>query len=393
MLSTRKVKVSKAGRWFLEKPVLDKNRGNKCIGKIMFLSKKKNIIVNDNVLADAQQQDLANKAKAMLRRRFIRRNLIKTGLIGAGLYTFEKTIINPVRTTAAESSPAKNDKKLPMGLLPTIRPTRAGFALLNSGTIATEIEKTRNSESSNKEGWLEVWQALAKLTEVNKNFVDEYEQQRNNLDYSIAGIPIREITEFFERAGEGQNPIGVILGCVDSRVHYERRLSLKDSDDIPGFFVERSIGNVVDPYNDLSLGATVQYNLEGIGRDVVLLIQMVHQNCGMVGAAADGKAMKLGGFLEKAGYLVKPAVEPGSPWKGFIGSWPNQTDSDVNVMANGIMQLAHLFASSTYLKESLKQKKILPILGYIPLDTPKVYLFKLPQDLLTMYETITVPEA
>ena len=392
MLSTRKVKVSKAGNLLLEKPVLDKNRGNKCIGKIMFLRKRQNTIDNDNVSDNPQAEDPENKSKKILRSRFIRRNLLKTGLLGAGLYTFEKTIINPVRTIAAESSPAENGKKLPMGLMPTIPPTRSGFAVLNSGTIATEIEKTRNSESSHKEGWLEVWQALAKLIEVNKSFVDEYIQRRNNPTYSIAGIPIKEMTEFFDRAGQGQNPIGVILGCVDSRVHYERRLSLKDGDDIPGFFVERSIGNIINPYNDLSLAATLQYNLEGIGRDVVLLIQMVHQNCGMVGAAADGKAMKLGGSLETAGYLVQPAVELGSPWKGFIGSWPNQTASDVNVMANGIMQLAHLFASSDYLKGRLKQKKIFPVLGYIPLDTPQVYLFKLPQDLLAMYETITVPE-
>ncbi|MDJ0687607.1 MAG: carbonic anhydrase [Xenococcaceae cyanobacterium MO_188.B32] len=391
MLSTQKIKVSKAGSLLLEKPVLDKNRGNKCIGKIMFLRKKKYITVNDNVSDDPQAEDLGNKTQKMLRSRFLRRNLIKTGLVGTGLYTFEKTILNPVRGIAAESSPAENDQKLPMGLLPTIPPTKNGFALLNSATIATEIEKTRNSKSNNKEGWLEVWQALAKLVEVNKSFVDEYRQQQNNPDYPFAGIPIGEMTDFFNRAGQGQNPIGVILGCVDSRVHYERRLSLKDSDDIPGFFVERSIGNVVNPYNDLSLGATVQYNLEGIGRDVVVLIQMVHQNCGMVSAAASGKAMKLGGALETAGYLVKPAVEPGSPWKGFIDSWPNQTDSDINVMANGLMQLAHLFASSEYLKEQLKQKKIFPILGYIPLDTPEVYLFKLPPALVTMYETMTVP--
>ena len=390
MLSTQKIKVSKAGSLLLEKSLLDKNRGNKCIGKIMFLRKKKNLIDNNNVSDDPQAEDLGNKTKKMLRSRFIRRNLLKTGLIGAGLYTFERTIINPVRTIAAESSPAENGKKLPMGLMPTIPPTRSGFALLNSKNIATEIEKTRNSKSDYQEGWLEVWQALAKLVEVNKDFVDEYRQRRNNPNYSIAGIPIKEMTEFFDRAGQGQNPIGVILGCVDSRVHYERRLSLKDGDDVPGFFVERSIGNIINPYNDLSLAATLQYNLEGIGRDVVLLIQMVHQNCGMVGAAASGKAMKLGGSLETAGYLVKPAVEPGSPWKGFIGFWPNQTASDVNVMANGIMQLAHLFASSDYLKERLKEKKIFPILGYIPLDTPEVYLFKLPQDLLTMYETMTV---
>ena len=391
MLSARKVKVSKPGSLLLGKPVLSRKRGNKYIGKIMFLRQKKNIVVNDSVLPTTKEEDISNKAKEMLRSRFLRRNLLKTGLMGAGLYTFEKTIINPVRTMAAESSSAENGTKLPMGLMPTIPPTRAGFALLNSAAIATEIDKTRKSESNYKEGWLEVWQALDKMVEVNKSFVDEYIQQKNNSDYSIAGIPIEEMTDFFSRAGKGQNPIGVILGCVDSRVHYERRLSLKDGDDIPGFFVERSIGNIINPYNDLSLAATVQYNLEGIGRDVVLLIQMVHQNCGMVGAAANGKAMELGSSLATAGYLVQPAVKPGSPWKGFIGSWPNQTNSDVNVMANGIMQLSHLFASSEYLKEKLSQKRILPILGYIPLDDPKVYLFKLPPSLLTMYETMTVP--
>ncbi len=349
----------------------------------MSIKKKKNIVGNDNVLTEA---------KEILRRRFIRRTVIKTGLIGAGFYAFEKSIINPVRSIAAESSPTKDKPKLPMGLMPTIRPTRDGFTVLNKAIVDTEIQKIRNSESNYKESWIEAWQALAKLVEVNKTFVEEYQKQRNNPNYSISGIPIGELREFFQRAGEGQDPIGVILGCVDSRVHYERRLSLKDSDDAPAFFIERSIGNIVNPYNDLSLGATVQYNLEGIGREVVLLIQMVHQNCGMVGAAAEGTAMKLGGSLEEAGYLIKPAVEPRSPWKGFIGSWPNQTAKDIDVMANGIMQLAHLFASSEYLKERLKQKRIFPVLGYIPLDTPQVYLFKLPQDLLKMYETIAVPE-
>ena len=360
----------------------------------MSLRKKKNIVRDDNVLPNTGEEDLSkfvdNKAKEILRSRFIRRTLIKTGLIGVGLYAFEK-IINPVRSIAAESKATKNDKNLPLGLLPTIAPTKEGFRTLTEEVIATEIQKIRKSKSKYKQGWIDVWQALDKLVEVNANFVDEYEKYNNRPNYSISGIPIKEFTEFFNRAGRGQNPIGVILGCVDSRVHYERRLSLKDGDDIPAFFIERSIGNIVNPYNDLSLGATVQYNLEGIGRDVVLLIQMVHQNCGMVGASANGTALKLGGSLEAAGYLVKPAVDPGSPWKQFIGSWPNQTYKDINVLANGIMQLAHLFASSEYLKQRLQQKRIFPVLGYVPLDTPQVYLFQLPQELVKMYETIAVP--
>lgn len=359
----------------------------------MSFRKKKNTVMNDNLVAENEEENLSKKVQETLKSRFMRRNLIKTGLIGAGLYTFEKTIINPVRAIADESSPKKNEQKLPMGLSPTIRSNGEGFTALNAGYITQEIKNVQNSQSNYKQGWLDVWQSLAQIVEVNKQFVNEYRKQQDNPNYSISGIPIQEMKDFFDRAGTGQDPIGVILGCVDSRVHYERRLGLKDNDDSPAFFVERSIGNIINPYNDLSLAATIQYNLEGIGRDVVMVIQMVHQKCGMVGAAANGKAMELGGSLETAGYLVKPAVTPDSPWKEFIGSWPNQTNSDVDVMANGIMQLAHLFAGSEYLKEKFKEKRILPILGYIPLDTPKVYLYKLPQDLMTMYETITVPTA
>ena len=344
--------------------------------------------MNDKISTDAKEENLGNKARKMLRNRLTRRNAIKTGLLGAGLYTFEKSIIEPVRTVAAESSPSNNKPKL--GLLPTIKPNKEGFTSLDTESIANEIQKVRNSRSNYQKGWLDVWQALAKVIEVNKMFVDEYRKNQNNPNYPIAGIPMRDMIDFFSRAGEGQNPIGVILGCVDSRVHYERRLGLKDSDDFPDFFVERSIGNIVNPYGDLSLAATLQYNLEGIGRDVVVMIQMVHQNCGMVGAAASGKAMKLKGPLEASGYLIKPAVDPVSPWKGFVGSWPNQTDKDVNVMANGMMQLAHLFATSEYLRERLKQKRILPIIGYVPLDKPQVYLFQLPTDLVKMYETVTI---
>ena len=356
----------------------------------MSLKKKKNLVGHDNILADAKEEDLGNRVKEMLRSRFIRRNLLKTGLIGAGLYTLEKSILNPVEARANASDPNWIEPIWPRGLLPTRRSIRSNLTLLNSEAIATEIEQIRKNSSKYQSGTLEVWQALAKLIEVNQQFVDEYRKQQNNPDYSISGIPVRELTDFFNRAGIGQNPIGVILGCVDSRVHYERRLSLKDSDDIPAFFVERSIGNIVNPYSDSSLGATLQYNLEGIGRKVVLMIQMVHQNCGMVGATASGKAFKLGGSLKKAGSLVKPAVEPGSTWKEFIGYWPNQTDADVNVMANGIMQLGHLFASDKYLRQKLKEKRILPILGYVPLNTPQIYLFRLPSDLLTTYEKVTI---
>ena len=358
----------------------------------MSLRKKKNLLIHHPTSANAPEEDHDHRTKAWLRRRFLRRSLLQTGLLGAGFYTVEKTILHPVRARAAESNPTEKESQLPSGLQPTIPPTQSGFTLLDSGSITQEIQQIRKRPANYPSGTLEVWQALAKIVEVNQLFVKEYRQQEDNPSYAITGIPLREITEFFERAGLGQNPIGVILGCVDSRVHYERRLGLKDSEEVPGFFVERSIGNIINPYGDLSLAATLQYNLEGIGRDVVLLIQMVHQNCGMVSAAASGKAMELGGSLKKAGYLVKPAVEPGSPWKEFIGSWSNQTDSDVNVMANGIMQMAHLFASAEYLQQKLQQKRILPILGYVPLDNPQVYFFKLPPDLLTMYETISLPE-
>lgn len=340
-----------------------------------------------------EKKTISNRVKKILGSRSTRRNVIRTGLLGAGLYTFEKSIINPVRSLAAESNPTKNNKKFLLGLRPTIRPTQEGFKILNTNLIADEIKNIKNSRFNYKQGWLDAWQALARLTEANQTFVEDYRKNKNNPNYSVSGIQMKEMINFFNRAGEGQNPIGVILGCVDSRVHYERRLGLKDSQDIPNFFIERSIGNIINPYGDFSLAATLQYNLEGIKRDVVLLIQMVHQNCGMVAAAAEGKAFKLGGDLEAAGYLVKPAVEPGSPWKGFVGSWPNQSNMDVNVIANGMMQLAHLFASSEYLKERLKQKRILTVMGYIPLDKPEVYLFKLSNSLLTMYETIAMQDS
>ena len=356
----------------------------------MSLKKKKNLVGPEKILADAKEEDLSNRVKEMLRSRFVRRNLLKTGLIGAGLYTLEKSILNPVKARADVSAPNWIEPIWPRRLMPTRRSVKSNLTLLNSAAIATELEQIRKRPSKYQSGTLKAWQALAKLVEVNQQFVDEYRKQQNNPDYFISGISMKELTDFFNRAGVGQNPIGVILGCVDSRVHYERRLSLKDSDDIPAFFVERSIGNIVDPYSDSSLGATLQYNLEGIGREVVLMIQMVHQNCGMVGATASGKAFKLGGSLKKAASMVKPAVEPGSTWKEYIGYWPNQTNSDINVMANGIMQLGHLFASDKYLQQKLKQKRILPILGYIPLDTPNVYLFKLPPDLLNMYEQVVL---
>ena len=347
--------------------------------------------MNGKILPNTKEEELEtispNKSRKMPKKKFTRRLAIKTGLIGAGLYTFEKSIIEPIRTIAAEPT---NSKKLPMGLLPTVQPTREGFTVIDSDYVANAIEQVRRSKSTYQKGWLDVWQGLGELIEGNQKFVNDFEAHSNQPDYKITGIPIREMTEFFSRAGVGQNPIGAILGCVDSRVHYERRLGLKDDDNSPAFFVERTIGNIVNPFGDLSLAATLQYNLEGIKRDVVVMIQMVHQNCGMVDAAAQGKAMKLGGPLEAAGYLVKPAVAPGSPWKGFVGSWPNQTSKDVNVMANGMMQLAHLFASSEYLRQRLKEKRILVILGYVPLDSPQIYLFSLPTNLLKMYETVTI---
>ena len=121
-------------------------------------------MMNDEILPGRKEEELetfsSNKSRKIPKNKFTRRLAIKTGLIGAGLYTFEKSIIEPIRAIAAESTPMVNSKKLPMGLLPTVQPTREGFTVIDADYVANAIEQVRRSKSNYQKGWLDVRNGL-----------------------------------------------------------------------------------------------------------------------------------------------------------------------------------------------------------------------------------------
>ncbi|WP_330286119.1 carbonic anhydrase [Streptomyces sp. NBC_00576] len=133
------------------------------------------------------------------------------------------------------------------------------------------------------------WAAFARLMEGNKRWVD------GKLQHPDRDPKRREFV------AEGQDPYGVILSCIDSRVPPELLFDTGLGD----LFVMRTGGQVVDSV----VTGSVEYGPMTSGTPLIVVLG--HQRCGAIKAAyeamRDGK--ELPGNLQAISEALRPAYE------------------------------------------------------------------------------------
>lgn len=188
------------------------------------------------------------------------------------------------------------------------------------------------------------WSAFARLMEGNERWVDGALQHPDR-------DPARR-----EFVAEEQDPYGVILSCIDSRVPPELLFDTGLGD----LFVLRTGGQVVGPV----VTGSVEYGPMTSGTPLIVVLG--HQRCGAIKAAyeamRDGK--KLPGNLHSISDALRPAYEATRKVK---------TDDPVDAMIRvHVKQTSADLRSNKDLAPLVKKGDLAVVSAYYSLDTGKV---------------------
>ena len=143
----------------------------------------------------------------------------------------------------------------------------------------------------------------------------------------------------------GQFPLGVVLGCIDSRAPAEIVFDAGIGD----MFNVRVAGNVLNP----DILGSLEYACKVAGAKLIIVLG--HSKCGAVKGAIDGVELgNLTGLLAK----LQPAVEA---TKGVEGERNSENDSFIDAVAvtNVRMTLAAIRAQSPVLAELERSGSVL----------------------------------
>lgn len=99
-----------------------------------------------------------------------------------------------------------------------------------------------------------------------------------------------------KQTAEGQHPLAIVLGCIDSRVPVETVFDMSFGD----IFCIRVAGNVVN--NDIL--ASIEYACNVVG--CKLIVVLGHTRCGAIHAACDGVEQ---GHITQLLHKIKPAIQ------------------------------------------------------------------------------------
>jgi len=192
-------------------------------------------------------------------------------------------------------------------------------------------------------------QALQMLKEGNAHFVQGRMQHR---DY-ISKI---------KATSEGQYPLGIVLGCVDSRQPAEILFDQSLGD----IFVARVAGNVL---NDDILGS-MEFATKVTGAKLIAVVG--HTNCGAVkGAIDDVELGHLTGLLSK----IRPAVNEVEAQDGKQGS-KNLAFVDKVAAANVKRVVAEIRTRSKTLRDLIDAGKLKIVGGMYDISTGQVTFFE-----------------
>ena len=113
-----------------------------------------------------------------------------------------------------------------------------------------------------------------------------------------AAARVEKDAAFFTRQMAGQQPHLLWIGCSDSRVPAEQILDCGPGE----LFIHRNVANVV-AYNDINIGAVIQYAIENL--EVPDVVVCGHYGCGGVEAACSRR--DLAGYIGDWLYITEGA--------------------------------------------------------------------------------------
>jgi carbonic anhydrase len=170
----------------------------------------------------------------------------------------------------------------------------AGVSTLGAGLLNFESGSFSNAEAQvgpstsieNSD------QALKKLMEGNKTYVQKYESGH-----------ARRTEERRREVASEQNPFAVILACADSRVAPE----IIFNQGIGDLFVVRVAGNIVNPANYGILGS-IEFGVKALGAPLIMVLG--HDSCGAVAGAIEAleTGVKFPGSIQNIVTTIQPAV-------------------------------------------------------------------------------------
>jgi carbonic anhydrase len=175
----------------------------------------------------------------------------------------------------------------------------------------------------------------------------------------VAGKPAQhDFRTQVKLTATSQNPVGIVLACIDSRVLPE---ILFDAD-IGDLFDARVAGNVTNE----DIAGSMEYACAKTGSKLVLILG--HSNCGAVKGAIDGvKLGNLTGLLEK----IQPAIDAVTNVPGERTS-KNKAFVDAVVLKNVELTIGRVREMSPVLAELENDGKIQIVGGVYDVATGKV---------------------
>jgi len=189
--------------------------------------------------------------------------------------------------------------------------------------------------------------ALELLKEGNQRFVNNTSKNRNLIEEAI-------------KTSEGQNPIAVILSCLDSRSSAD----IIFDQPIGGVFSARVAGNIV---NDDILGS-MEFACAASTAKLVMVVG--HTSCGAIKGACDGvKLGNLTGLLKK----IQPAIDAvKKPTKPEERNGGNEKFVNKVTKKNVILTMDNIRKRSEILNNLEKEGKIMIVGGVHDLSTGEI---------------------
>ena len=199
--------------------------------------------------------------------------------------------------------------------------------------------------------------ALELLKEGNQRFVDNTSKNRNLIEEAI-------------KTSEGQEPIAVILSCLDSRSSAD----IIFDQPIGGVFSARVAGNIV---NDDILGSM---EFACVASTAKLVMVIGHTSCGAIKGACDGVELgNLTGLLEK----IQPAIDSvKKPTKQKERNGDNVKFVNKVTKKNVILTMDNIRERSELLHNLEKEGKIMIVGGVHDLSTGKINYIEAPSSSL-----------
>lgn len=220
--------------------------------------------------------------------------------------------------------------------------SKSGSATTERTAVAGPAAKTPSPPASARPG--SPGTALARLVEGNKRWVD------GTLRHPDRDPRRREFV------AQEQNPYGVILSCIDSRVPPELLFDTGLGD----LFVLRTGGQVVAPV----VTGSVEYGPMTSGTPLVVVLG--HQRCGAIKAAYEAMrdGQELPGNLQTIADALRPA---------YRATLREKADDPVDAMIRiHVEQTAEDLRSNNDLAPLVKKGDLAVVSAYYSLDTGRV---------------------